>query len=79
MRTRNVHHSQRQRPPIGRSVIMEAGTDPVLGDVGGAQISFGSIAGVDQGDDHQQQPRQQETEREHATTVITTSKNSMQF
>ena len=60
MRTRNVHYSQRQRPPIGRSVIMEAGTDPVLGDVGGAQISFGSIAGVDQGDDHQQQPRQQD-------------------
>ena len=61
MRTRKVHHSQRQRqgqrPRIRHSVIMEATPDPLLGSIGGAEISYGL-----EDDDHQQQqpqPQQQ--------------------
>jgi len=51
-----------KRPPIGYSVTMEAPVDPLLGSIGGAEITGLVEDQQDQCDDHQQQPWQQENE-----------------
>ena len=75
MRTRNVHYSQRQRqgqrPPIG--VIVEATPDPLLGNIGGAEITFGLE------DDHQQQQQPQSQQQQQSQQQYDFNFNRMQL